>query len=178
EILAEAPLADERLEVAVRGGDDAHVDGDDLAAPDPLELPLLEHPEELGLELGSEVPDLVEVEGAAVRQLEAAEAALVSVGERAPLVAEELGLEERGRDRRAGDRHERLARAPAVVVDRAGDHFLAGARLSPQEHGDVGAGDPADGLVDLLHARRLAHQRAELPYLLDPGSELHDLARE
>jgi hypothetical protein len=44
--------------------------------------------------------DLVEEERAAVGLLEAADAAAVGAGEGALLVAEELGLEERLRDRR------------------------------------------------------------------------------
>ena len=47
-----------------------------LAAADALEAPLLEHAQELGLELGLELADLVEEERAAVGELEAAAAAL------------------------------------------------------------------------------------------------------
>ena len=76
------------------------------------------------------------------------------------------------------DRDEGLPRPPAVVVDRAGDDLLARARLPAQEDRHVGARDPPDGLVHLLHAGGLADERPELPDLLDAGPELDDLAGE
>ena len=41
----------------------------------------------------------------------------------------------------------------AVLVDGAGDQFLAGAALAGDQHGDVLGGDAADGLVHLAHRR-------------------------
>ncbi len=38
-----------------------------------------------------------------------------------------------------------------MLVDRAGDQFLAGAAFAEHQHGDVLRRDPADRLVDLLH---------------------------
>src|SRR5439155_8357190 len=114
QIVAEAALLDEGLEVPVRGGKDPHVDPDRLLTADALEGALLQRPQELGLELRGHVAHLVEEQRAAVRQLELAELALPGVGERTALVAEQLGLEQRGGDRRAGDGDERPARAPTV----------------------------------------------------------------
>jgi hypothetical protein len=149
-----------------------------VRAAHPLELPLLEHAQELGLELGPQVADLVEIERTALGQLEASEPPLVGVGERAALVAEQLGLEQRGRDRRARDGDERLAGPAAVVVDRARDHLLAGAGLTPQQDADLGPRDAPDGLVDLLHPGRFPDQGPELPHLVDAGTERHHLARQ
>ena len=170
EVLAEAPLLHHALEVAVGGGEHAHVHPDQLVAADALEGALLERAQQLHLELGRHVADLVEEHRAAVGQLELAEPALLGVGERALLVAEQLGLEQRGRDGRRRDPHEGPPRAPAVVVERARHHLLAGARLAAQEHAHVAARDAADGLVDLLHGGVTADQRAELPDLLEPGA--------
>ena len=61
-------------------------------------------------------------------------------GERARLVAEELALDERGRNRRAVDLDERLVPAPAGGVDRPGDQLLAGAGFAQDQHRRVGAG--------------------------------------
>ena len=44
----------------------------------------------------------------------------------------------------------------AVLVDRAGDQFLAGAALAGNQHRHVLGRDPADGLVDLAHGRARA----------------------
>ena len=72
EILAEPAGLDLLLEVAVGGGDEAHVDVDGLDAADALELALLQRAQQLHLHLDRDLADLVEEEGAAVGQLEAA----------------------------------------------------------------------------------------------------------
>ena len=68
---------------------------------------------------------------------------LIGAGERALLVAEQLGFEQRLGQGGAGDRDERLGRAVAGVVDGARDHFLAGAAFALNEHGAAQAGDLA-----------------------------------
>ena len=75
EVLAEPPAADLLLQVPVGGADDAHVHLHLGAPAQPPDLPLLEHPQELGLQLQRQVPDLVEEERAVVRHLEVARAA-------------------------------------------------------------------------------------------------------
>ena len=60
------------LQVAVRGGDEPHVDADRLDAADALELALLQRAQELHLHLDRDLADLVEEERAAVGELEAA----------------------------------------------------------------------------------------------------------
>ena len=69
----------------------------------------LERPEQLGLQLERQGADLVEEQGAAVRQLEQARLGGDRAGEGALLVAEQLALEQVGRDRGAVDLDERLA---------------------------------------------------------------------
>ncbi len=178
EVLAELPLAHQGLEVAVGGGQHADVDANRLVAAEPLDRPLLQRAQQLGLQLQRHVADLVEVERAAVGQLELAEASLLGVGEGATLVAEHLGFQERAGNGRAGDGDERPARPPAVVMDGAGHQLLAGARLAAQQHGHVAAGDAADRLVDVLHARMAADQGAELADFLQPGLESRHLLRQ
>ena len=51
EVVPEALLFHQPEEVAVRSGDDAHVHLDGFRAADPLEFLLLQHPEELRLQL-------------------------------------------------------------------------------------------------------------------------------
>ena len=65
-----------------------------LAPADPPDLALLQHPEQLGLEVERQVADLVEQQRALVGQLEQAGAVGGGAGERALAVAEELGLEQ------------------------------------------------------------------------------------
>src|SRR5690606_28839692 len=111
------------------------------AATHPLEAPLLQHAEQLGLQLGAQLADLVEEERAAVGELEPAALALGRTRERALLVAEQLALEQLLAQRRAVDRHERLRRARAPGVNRARRDLLAGAALAEQQHGGSGARD-------------------------------------
>jgi hypothetical protein len=68
--------------------------------------------------------------------------------------------------------------APAVVVERARHHLLAGAGLAAQQHRHVAGRHAPDRLVDLLHGRVPAHQRPELPDLLEAGAERGDLLGE
>ena len=65
---------------------------------------------------------------------------LSRAGERALLVAEELALEQRGRERRAVDAHERPL-AARQLVQRLGQHLLADAGLAEDEHVDARLGD-------------------------------------
>ena len=72
EVLAEAALLRQRLEVLVGGGQDAHVDGLALQRTKGQELPLLHHPQQLGLHLQGHGADLVEQDRAAVGGLQQA----------------------------------------------------------------------------------------------------------
>src|SRR6266849_6684445 len=88
EVRAEGAVGDGGVEIAIRGGDHAHVYADGRAPTDPLEFALLQHAEQHDLGLGGEFADLVEEERAAVGQLEATLAPLQGSGERPLLVAE------------------------------------------------------------------------------------------
>src|SRR5262249_23480890 len=101
------------------------------------DLAVLEDAEQRGLDREARFADLVEEEGAAVGRLEEPASGAIGAGERAADVAEELALEERVGERRAVRREERPARPRAVVVDRARDQLLAGARLTLDQHGDA-----------------------------------------
>ena len=89
--------------------------------------------------LGAHVADFVEEQRAAVGLFEAADALLVRARVRALLVPEELGLEQVLLQRRAVDLDERARRSVRVVVDRAGDQFLARARFAADQHRRVAA---------------------------------------
>ena len=94
EILAEGLFLDRFQQVAVGGGDDADIDPDRRLAADAVEFMLLQDVEQLGLDLGREFADLIEEDGAAVGELEAADAPGDGAREGPLLVAEELALHE------------------------------------------------------------------------------------
>ena len=167
EVLAEAAVLDVAAQVAVRGGHDAQIDGSRPAVADPLELPLLEHAQELPLDLGRDVSDLVEEDRAAVGELDTPLAVAVRAREAAAKVAEELGFEEILRVGGAVHRHEGTRGARALRVQRARDQLLAGAALAADQDGRVVRGDVADPFHDVLHHRRDADHAVEDPPLLE-----------
>jgi hypothetical protein len=134
EVLPELPLGDLGAEISVGRRDQAHVDASRGHAADALKLALLQRPEQLDLHFQGDLTDLVQEQGPAVGQLEAAGLAGDRAGEGAALVAEELRLDEIPGDGRAVDADERLVLAGGVVVDRRGHQLLTGARLAGDEH--------------------------------------------
>src|SRR5262249_33814704 len=88
-------------ELAIRRGDDSHVDPHRLGSPDAFELRLLEDAEESGLRSGGELAHLIEEQRAPVGQLETSDPPRMSAREGAALVAEELALHEVQRNRAA-----------------------------------------------------------------------------
>ena len=74
EVFAECLVADGLEQVAVGGRQHAHVGLDRGGPADAVELALLEDAQQLGLRLRRQLADLVEEEGAALGQLEAADA--------------------------------------------------------------------------------------------------------
>ncbi len=143
--------------------DDAHVDPDGPGVAERPDLLVLERAQQLHLERGRRVPDLVEQDRAAVCMLE--EPALVAVrpGEGALAVAEELALEQRVGQRPAVDRDEEVPAARALLVDRAGHELLAGARLAQDQRREVGGGDLADLIDHLADGAAHAEQRRRGP---------------
>ncbi len=74
EILAEPAVAHELVERPVGRRNQAEIDVDRLVAAEPLEAPLFEHAQQLGLRDDREIADFVEEQRAFVGQLEAARA--------------------------------------------------------------------------------------------------------
>src|SRR6185436_15480508 len=99
-------------------------DHDVAHALDSTEALLLEGAEELRLGRKAHLPDLVEEEGASVRQLHQPLLHALRVGECALLVAEELALEKGLGDRAAIQLDERTVVAGSQVVDLARQELL------------------------------------------------------
>ena len=60
EVLPEGAVCNSVGQVAVGGGQNAHIHGSALALPDPTNLPLLKHPQELDLHARRDLTDLVQ----------------------------------------------------------------------------------------------------------------------
>src|SRR5260221_4700110 len=162
EVGAEAPLARLLAQVAVGGGDDARPRHAGLRFAHALVLPVLEHAQQLRLQLAGKLADLVQEERAVARVLEVARLGLLRPGESALRVAEERGLHQRRRDRRAVQREERLARARAQVVQREGHALLAAARFALDQCREGGSGVEVDLASQALQRRAFADQRLHL----------------
>jgi hypothetical protein len=151
EIFAKSPLANRASQVAMGRGHDPYVD---LAlavgshGPDPT---FLEDPEELRLEAGRGLGDLIEEERALVGLLDEPLAVAFGPAECAANMPEELALEEGVGECGAVDGDEGVAAAGAALVDCAGDQLLAGAGLSGDEHRGARGGGPGRELQHVPH---------------------------
>src|SRR4030095_15938859 len=111
--------------------DDARVDGAPGRAPDGADLVLLEDAEQLRLQGGAHVADLVEEDRAAVGLREQPRRIGDRPGEAAAQVAEQLALEERVGERAAVDGDEAPPPARAVPGGGAGGERPSRAGLAP-----------------------------------------------
>src|SRR2546427_744980 len=172
---AAAALADEAGEVAVRGGDHPHVDPERVLASDPLERLLLERAQDLRLGLEAHVPDLVQEERAAVGHLELPAAARQRPGERALLMAEQLGLDQLFGDRGTVDLDEGTLVTSGLDMDSPGDELLAAAVLAVDQHAAVGGRRCRDLIAERADRRALAD---DLGPLLEARAERRVLPLE
>ena len=88
EILAEGTFGDGFSEVAMGGGHDAHIHLTRCCLPHPLDLLFFQYAQELELDQGRNIPDLVQQNGPAVGSLKPAYAFAVRPGEGALGMAE------------------------------------------------------------------------------------------
>jgi hypothetical protein len=84
QVLAKALLADELLQVLMRGAHHAHVDRNLPAAADALDGAFLQKAQQLGLQRLRQVADFIEHQRAAVRRFDLAGRGLGGTGEGAP----------------------------------------------------------------------------------------------
>src|SRR5690606_6785462 len=120
EVFAELALLGQVLQVAVGGGDEAHVDLLRLHRADPADLALLQHAQQARLGIQRQLADLVQEQGAAVGGLHQAGATGAGAGEGALLVAEQLGFDQGFRNGRAVDRDQRRPGPAREVVPGTG----------------------------------------------------------
>ena len=151
QVRPELPLCRPSLQITMRGGDQPHVGANRLVAPNSLESLVLEDPEDLGLKGKRHIADLVEKQRPAVALLELADATAVGAGEGALLMAKKLAFQQVLRDGRTVEREEGRLGPGTMLVDGAGNQFLAGPALASDQHGDILGCDAADRLVHLTH---------------------------
>ncbi len=129
-IFAEGPVLVGGFEIAVGGGDDAHVHFDALVAAHGTHFFFLQHAQQLGLQFEWQFADFVEEDGAAVGRLEQSLLGFQRAGEGSFLVAEQFALDQRGHQRSAIDGNKRAVGESAAKMNGAGDQLLAGSALA------------------------------------------------
>ena len=157
EILPERPLHHLGLEVAVGGGDDLDVDRHRLGRSDRMDLALLEDAEELRLEIGRHLADLIEKHHAPLGGAENADRLPVGPGEGPLLMAEQLAFRQRRRQGAAVDRHKRPGSTWPAAVEEAGEDLLAAAGLAEDQDRAADLGRSLDRSGHPGH-RRIAPQ--------------------
>jgi HlyD family secretion protein len=160
EVGAEAPGPHLPHEVARGGRHHARPHGDRRGPAHPLEAAVLEDVQERGLERPLELAHLVEEERPAGGALEAPDPARERAREGAPLVAEQLALEERPRERRAVGVDERAPPA-RPRVQRPRRHALPDPGLARQQHGRVEWREPLEVAADRAQARAVAGEATQ-----------------
>src|ERR1700733_13512252 len=91
----------QRIEIAMRCHQHAHIYRNRLAATNALHLTLFENPQQLSLHREWHITDLVEKQSPAMRLLELSRVPLPRPGERSLLVPKQLRLNQLRRNRRA-----------------------------------------------------------------------------
>ena len=142
-------------------------------AAHPLELALLQHPQQLGLQLQGQLADLVQEQRAAVAPARTGPCWRATAPVNAPFSWPNSSLSSSvsGRAAQLTVMNGRFC-AGAVVVDRPGHQLLAGAGLARDQHRGLGGGDHLDRVVDLAHHLGDADDAAERVFFLQLILEL------
>ena len=134
EILTESPGANGGAEVLAGGRQYPCIGGLGPGAPQTPDRVFLERLEQLGLQRVRHEPDLVEEDRAAMRNVQQPCLRLPGVGECATLEPEELGFEQRVRNRRAVHVDECPLRSRTHLMDHVRDESFAGSGLTLYQH--------------------------------------------
>jgi hypothetical protein len=144
----------------MRRRDDARLHRSRLALAHALERALLEHAQELRLDLRRELGHFVEQERALARELDAPRSIRHGARESTSRVPEELALQQAGGHRSAVQGDEgRVARGPRRM-QRPRDELLAGTALAEHEHRRARGRDATDLVEERSHGRAAPHEQA------------------
>src|SRR5262249_34654348 len=166
QVFAELALGDRPRQVSIRCGDHPDICFDRPRAAESQELPLLQHAEAFRLRKERHLADFVEEQRTAARDFELAGLRVVSTGERAALVPEELRLEQLFRERRAIDRNERPSPTPRHPMNPPRDDLLATARLALQTGRRIGHRHELRAPDDVTPAWRSTYRRVGVPRVM------------
>ena len=118
------------FEIAVSGGDDAHVHFDALVAAYGTHFFFLQHAQQLGLQFERQFADFIEKNRAGVGRLKQSLLGFQGAGECSLFVTEKLALNQRRHERAAIDGHEGTIGEGSAEMNGAGDQFFSGAAFA------------------------------------------------
>ena len=153
EVFPELAVFNSVFQFRVRRRDHPNIQFHRLPAAQPLPLPLLQHPQQLGLNFKRQIPDLVQEYSAALRLLKPPHACLHCPGKRAPRVAEKLCFQQRIRQRRAIHGYDRRPRARAGRMQCPRDHLFSRSRFALNQHRAPPRSQDPNRIEDRLHDR-------------------------
>ena len=114
----------------MRGGHDAHIDGNRLNAAHRHDSPFLNAPQEFGLHGQRQLADFIQKQGPSVGASNTSERGGSRAGERALDVSEKLRLDQLAGKNGAVNRHEGLVGPATAGMNFAGCDFFADARFT------------------------------------------------
>src|SRR6266550_4075582 len=156
EVFSEGALAERRLQVTIRSGNDADLYTYIFIAPNGPRLSLLQNTQQFGLQFRREFPDFVEENRASVRGLKQAGLGFYGSREGAFRVPEQIAFHQRRNQRAAIDGHKRPLRECAPVVDGARNQFFPRSALATNQHRGPRIFQPADHSQDFTDLGGLA----------------------
>src|SRR5579872_4896783 len=114
-----------------------HIDLGYGVVADTGDLPLLQHPEQLRLQVDVQLSDLVEEQSTFIRFLKLSDPPGDSARERPLLMTKQLTLDQVLGDRSHVHRHKWQLMPVRIIVDGLGDHFLSRAGLTGYRHSNI-----------------------------------------
>ncbi len=161
QVFAKGPGLDGFPQIAVAAGNDADVQLDAFLAAHLHEFPLLDHPQQLRLDVETQVGDFIEKEGPMIGQFKQTVLGLKGTGERAFDVAEQLAFQQALHQGRTIHRDKGLIGSQAVAVNGTRHQFLAGTAFAGDEHRAVARCRAPDLGKHLLHGRTAANDGSD-----------------
>ncbi len=134
QVAAELAALAQGIEVGLCRGDHPAIHRDALVRAQSLQGALLQHTQQLDLQVDRHALHFIEEQRAAIGVFDLADAAFAGTGEGVGFVAEYLALKQVFRQAATVQRHERVALASAEVVQAPCDQLFAGAGLAFDQH--------------------------------------------
>ena len=153
QVFAELTRPDQGFYVPVGGRNDAAIRMDGFIAAQSLKGFFFDGPQEFGLQIKSQLTELIQKYRSAAGLLKAARAGFIGPGKRSLFMTEKLAFQQGFGDVGTVDLDKRFVASRTVEMNIAGQKAFAGAGLTRYQDCGVRTSKPLDGFYDLLHGR-------------------------